>query len=934
MLVIPLRTSERYDIAGPVASFIDKTYKQPTHVPNGTKPSAEFHADLIRISFMRHTLSKSIYTNSGHVNAITENALKAASDYYSIISDCDENRDMGQLVLPECMGVNCAWSLSPAKSSFTMGERVLSPQTLRRERVGVLWNIGALESHCASLEIKDDGSTTNANYTKAMKKYKEVAGIFQFLEKVLLCPEKNKGDSVELAEESKIVSLAQSLMLAQGQTCVFAMARNKARPMHRVLAQLAISVADLYSESLKYTPEKLNPGWKRYIETQCIKYQALAEYHESLSLKATAEKSSTGYGNELTRLTLCLNHLERALITIGLDDTNDQGKDDVYLRNELVDLKNLVSQKKDAAEKENSEVYHDDVPLAREMKAIKGKLLVAPDKFSKNPMHSSLPKPLFSGMLPSDALDIHRTFVDDLKNKIGMWVNNVKRESDDARKTLARVNLPQSLQSDGSNGVKGFPPSLWAKVEKMQNDRVMEKLNHDLWDLKDISEMARNECLKASETLDCDVMMDLEFRTRFPEFRGRIAKQTQVPLRRNLQHYTGILNNARNGDAVILKMLEAFEMEPRFKMLSMTKTKLDKLIPSVKHQGESISNVDTSMLTKLLAEIAEMINEREIIIEQLRVMESSCDFKQKLSAAYNASNSGSSNDFSDLIRQQMSPFDFVMEKVKCNIQKQPELLDRILVANRDFVNERQTDEATSLREKCIKSIEEAIKKVKIVKDQLLEGRGFYDSIMPRLKQLKQQADEESVKLAIERVDYEDGAQDRERRCRQLRDDEMFARTMSSTAMNASSNNTGVLNIQHDLSNNFGNSISSSNDARRNDVPGSSPPLPTGPNQNLKSPPVIEGNGSRPPIASSNNSNYNNTIGSYNPPTYQPRQKTYAAGVPGVYSVSNHEKPPTRVDDEKVATLVGMDFNAERVVEALAKYDNNVEQALNELLSGH
>ena len=53
--------------------------------------------------------------------------------------------------------------------------------------------------------------------------------------------------------------------------------------------------------------------------------------------------------------------------------------------------------------------------------------------------------------------------------------------------------------------------------------------------------------------------------------------------------------------------------------------------------------------------------------------------------------------------------------------------------------------------------------------------------------------------------------------------------------------------------------------------------------------------------------------------------------PGVEQVS-HNEPQVRVDDEKVASLVAMEFDPEKVVEALKKYDNNVEQALNELLS--
>jgi ALIX V-shaped domain binding to HIV/UBA/TS-N domain len=63
----------------------------------------------------------------------------------------------------------------------------------------------------------------------------------------------------------------------------------------------------------------------------------------------------------------------------------------------------------------------------------------------------------------------------------------------------------------------------------------------------------------------------------------------------------------------------------------------------------------------------------------------------------------------------------------------------------------------------------------------------------------------------------------------------------------------------------------------------------------------------------------------------PQQRQPAAS-PGIHAVS-HGLPEVRVDDEKLASLVAMEFDPDRVVMALRKYDNNFEQALNELLSG-
>jgi hypothetical protein len=54
--------------------------------------------------------------------------------------------------------------------------------------------------------------------------------------------------------------------------------------------------------------------------------------------------------------------------------------------------------------------------------------------------------------------------------------------------------------------------------------------------------------------------------------------------------------------------------------------------------------------------------------------------------------------------------------------------------------------------------------------------------------------------------------------------------------------------------------------------------------------------------------------------------------PGAAQMNNNGAPRVFIDDEKVATLVAMEFDPAKVVAALEKYNNNVDQALNDLLS--
>ena len=67
--------------------------------------------------------------------------------------------------------------------------------------------------------------------------------------------------------------------------------------------------------------------------------------------------------------------------------------------------------------------------------------------------------------------------------------------------------------------------------------------------------------------------------------------------------------------------------------------------------------------------------------------------------------------------------------------------------------------------------------------------------------------------------------------------------------------------------------------------------------------------------------------------HQPQRPSLPSlGKPGVYCQSNLSPPPVHVDDKKVARLVAMDFDPEKVLHSLRKYDNNFDQALNDLLA--
>ena len=181
---------------------------------------------------------------------------------------------------------------------------------------------------------------------------------------------------------------------------------------------------------------------------------------------------------------------------------------------------------------------------------------------------------------------------------------------------------------------------------------------------------------------------------------------------------------------------------------------------------------------------------------------------------------------------------------------------------------RDAMQSSSSSDSCIVMIEDAIEEIDQLSKHLKEGKDFYDVVIPKLDKLKLQVGDVSARLTVERCEYEDN-------CRRNEQEAEDARMAASFAGN-NSGGGGAGEEGGDGSNN-GNNQGAADSRRGSDM--------------------------------------------------VPR----AQAQPGVEQVS-HSVPQVRVDDEKVASLIAMDFDPEKVVEALKKYDNNVEQALNELLS--
>jgi hypothetical protein len=473
-------------------------------------------------------------------------------------------------------------------------------------------------------------------------------------------------------------------------------------------------------------------------------------------------------------------------------------------------------------------------------------------------------------------------FQNEMDKLVFQMASVAEERTESARKALATVQLPHSLtayRQEQSGG--GIPDDLWERVEALQRERRISQLKQDLWELRDMAEVARSTYQRMEHQLDLDLEGDHLFRQDQPGFEGHDAKEVQKSFRQSLGNYDRLLVTAQEGDSVLLRRLEVLDTNPKYKLLQFQKSQLDRLLPgnnSNSNNGPNSNNptsssIDTSYLSRLLVELSALFHEREVLLNTIKEELQKYDIPETLQSQ---APGGSDAEYRDALIYAQKSFDGIVYEMQTNIEKQSELVNIILAENEQFMMARHqgcnSSTYTSSADSCIAMIEDAIDELEQLTKHLKEGKDFYDVVIPKLDKLKQQIGDVSARLTVERLEYDDNAN----RSKQEEEDARMAKKLSS-------------------------------------------PDPSG---------GASGGGSRSNNNNNHSSRSNNTNGQNRHHQHQPIS---SRGQPGFTQVNNDE-PEIFVDDEKVATLIAMEFDPTKVVAALMKYNNNVDQALNDLLS--
>lgn len=365
MLVVPLKTTSRYEINKPLTKWVDSN---PDKL-NRAITRSQCRKDLLRFSSLRNCLSSSVCTHYAHSNAIREQAMEDCMEYHAILI---EGENLGFPVEDEFgqTDLNVSWNCA-----FQRNGQKMKRSNIRYERICVLFNIAAFETYLAT---KVD-FFSKPGLQSAIQRYNAAAGIMRHIRTELLPSKETQKTSLDLSRPC--LEMCEKIALAQAQACVYEF--SKYEFSNNVLAKIAMGACELYGEAIlvaedrmiKTQMEEYN-SWMRNLKIQSATFRALAEYYQAL-----IARESKSHGKELARL-----QLTDKLCEDGLEFGRSEN---------LQALKRIVQERITAANKDNNEIYREVIPNPRALPGLSSHRIAKCLPLDESLLPSKLSQPIF-----------------------------------------------------------------------------------------------------------------------------------------------------------------------------------------------------------------------------------------------------------------------------------------------------------------------------------------------------------------------------------------------------------------------------------------------------------------------------------------------------------------------------------------------------------
>jgi len=342
-----------------------------------------------------------------------------------------------------------------------------------------------------------------------------------------------------------------------------------------------------------------------------------------------------------------------------------------------------------------------------DLEDIQAKSLGQPIAFE--PSNVEVPK-IWEKLVPLEIKEQADEYQRSCKKQLELVARTANEASDLGRVMLESMNLPAAIEAVESND--RLPSDLWHKIEAIQHKGELRYLDSLSQEVKDASAGSYNVFNEISDMLDAELDEEKRMRKLYGMGWNRTpSEQVAAPYHEQLNEMRKHIQQASQADQKILQSLNAGMQSLR--LLESSYKDLEARIPSA--SIDVLNSRESEAVRSALDELSSLFREREQLLMKLeKIAETNVMTKfvdaVNLTTAYD---------------EEMKIFENAAGAVQQNVERQTAVLDRISVANENFLKTKNNNDRIAKREAVLQELNMAVELYTKIEKRFCQGRKFY-----------------------------------------------------------------------------------------------------------------------------------------------------------------------------------------------------------------
>lgn len=636
-LTFSCKRTEQIEVKRPILSYVLRTY--------GTEQAASITDDINEVSRRR---SEVVVASN---NETMDKAHDILLSYYKALTLMETRFPISYK--PAHAQVQFAWTSSSVNRKWT------GQININFEKASVLYNIAAICSRKACVQNRND----QEGYKTAIQCFQEASGLFNLIRDLT-----NKVDNPKPTDlTAEYLTLAEKLMLAQGQECVFWRARKDFKSPS-TLSKVAKGASQLYSEALRLakTPlmrEELDKGWKDSIKTKTRLFETLCQYNA-----AEEAQLQENIGVEIARL-------KRVVILMQKLKKNARNLAP-SLSSFVKELNQSIAQNLTNAEKSNASVFFKHVPEFSELPSVDGVQIVK-GVVPTDALDASN-ETLFRGLIPEHVTRSLSRYAELVDRLIRQEIEKLNGATDEARIKLRQYELPEILDSISTADLTSLPEFLQNQLTEIKEGNGVIYLEETSQQIGELREKALKDLDRIEENLNDEAAIDVGLKEQHGQNLETLDSASEtIEFRKRIDSYREYLASAFKSDIISQEKLK----ENRDDLGSLAIQRVLERMPKLETKSTSFDSIDPSALVTNIRTCLTRFNsfseERAGLEDALKELKSQDDLLNKLSST-------GAETHDQIFTVELEKYNPLKKEVDENLQKQKQLLEYLTPVFADF----------------------------------------------------------------------------------------------------------------------------------------------------------------------------------------------------------------------------------------------------------